>query len=374
MKLVINEFAQIIDSGKFRYFGGVNVGSDVTTETLRNKYSAVIYATGAQDDTSLGIPGEEHILPAKDVVYWYNGYPDAPPIDLDGVRKVAIIGNGNVALDIARVLLSPVELLAVTDISTAATEALKKHRVQEVEVVARRGPINAAFSTKELRQTSKVPINIDMGNWMEVGDINVLDVPKQHQRRLKRSIQLMSDLDDLYKTTNPSGSVLRFRWLRSPVKLERNELTLEKTRMSNSSTDSRAESTGEFETLQYDKIIKSVGFKTQEIPGLPATSIGADNVCSRISQNEYLTGWLWAGAKGTIEQTLRETVSTMGILKEDIDGKRLAEVPEFELNIPHTTWSDWQKVDTYELEQGQARKKLREKCSTLKQINNIITG
>lgn len=184
----------------------------------------------------------------------------------------------------------------------------------------------------------------------------------------------MSDLDDLYKTTNPSGSVLRFRWLRSPVKLERNELTLEKTRMSNSSTDSRAESTGEFETLQYDKIIKSVGFKTQEIPGLPATSIGADNVCSRISQNEYLTGWLWAGAKGTIEQTLRETVSTMGILKEDIDGKRLAEVPEFELNIPHTTWSDWQKVDTYELEQGQARKKLREKCSTLKQINNIITG
>lgn len=155
-KNVINKFSSIATAEGVRFFGNVHVGQDISLSELRSHYTAVVLACGAEDDRHMGIPGEDcpGILSARQFVNWYNGHPDYidVPADLQHVRSVGIVGLGNVALDCARILLRPVTELAGTDIADHALQQLGRSSVKEVHIIGRRGPLQAQFSGKELRE------------------------------------------------------------------------------------------------------------------------------------------------------------------------------------------------------------------------------
>lgn len=155
-KNVINKFRSIAMEERVRFFGNVNVGLDISFSDLRSQYNAVVLACGAEDDRHMDIAGEDStgVLSARQFVNWYNGHPEYSdvPVDLQHVRSVGIVGLGNVALDCARILLKPVDDLTGTDISDSALEQLRTSAVEEVHIVGRRGPLQAQFSGKELRE------------------------------------------------------------------------------------------------------------------------------------------------------------------------------------------------------------------------------
>jgi NADPH-dependent glutamate synthase beta subunit-like oxidoreductase len=196
------------------------------------KYSGVVYATGAPEDSMLGIPGDDLIIPARNVVNWYNAYPDAEaPFDFAKIKKVAIIGNGNVALDIARILVAPPDILAPTDIAVKAIDQLRKHRVDEVHIIARRGSVQGAYSTKELRLTTRIPgIAVDMTNWTD----GMTEASKEEagKRVRKRQQDLIRQTAEAYDSNAGIRPVLRFRFLQSPKRFDGKTLTLEHTELS----------------------------------------------------------------------------------------------------------------------------------------------
>ncbi|MEA2290864.1 MAG: ferredoxin/flavodoxin---NADP+ reductase, partial [Solirubrobacteraceae bacterium] len=205
--------AEVIGRG-CRFFGSVEVGTDVEHADLMARYDAVIYAVGARSDKSLGIPGEDLTgsLPATDFVGWYNGHPDYRdlPVDLSAKRAV-IIGNGNVAADVARVLIRDTDELARTDIADHALEALRSSSIEEVVIVGRRGPAQAAFTSSELR---------DLGY---LKDVDLVVRPAEDDEpgatfTARRNVKLLQE----FALRAPTGAPrrLELRFLRSPVSID----------------------------------------------------------------------------------------------------------------------------------------------------------
>jgi NADPH-dependent glutamate synthase beta subunit-like oxidoreductase len=151
MKHVADDFATVFEHERFRFYGNATVGHDLAHSELAEKYSGVVYATGCWNDRTLGIPGEEYATKARDVVEWFNGFPDTPNLSLENVKRIGIIGNGNVALDIARVLTSPLDRLKPTDISLRAFNELSKNQPHSIDIIGRRGPLQAACTSGELQ-------------------------------------------------------------------------------------------------------------------------------------------------------------------------------------------------------------------------------
>lgn len=176
-KNVINKFQSIATADGVRFFGNVHVGLDISISDLRSHYSAVVVSYGAEDDRHMGIPGEDStgVLSARQFVNWYNGHPEYRdvPVDLQHVRSVGIVGLGNVALDCARILLRPVHELVGTDIADCALEQLRASSVEEVHIIGRRGPLQAQFSGKELREVlslANVSVEVHPSNYQPTAE------------------------------------------------------------------------------------------------------------------------------------------------------------------------------------------------------------
>ena len=186
-KNVVNKFTAVAERPGVRFFGNVAVGSAVSVAELRRLYDAVVLAYGAPSDRLLGVPGEgaRGCLAAREFVNWYNGHPEAgsPGVELDAVTSVAIVGLGNVALDCARLLLKPAADLATTDVAPDAHAALKRSAVQEVHIVGRRGPMQAQFSGKELREVlSLANVAVTMHPESYVPTDTDLKAPRKNQK------------------------------------------------------------------------------------------------------------------------------------------------------------------------------------------------
>ncbi|XP_033743917.1 NADPH:adrenodoxin oxidoreductase, mitochondrial-like isoform X2 [Pecten maximus] len=223
VKNVINTFTKTAQSERCSFIGNVEVGRDVTLQQLRKAYSAVVLAYGADDDRTLGIPGEElnNVISARSFVGWFNGLPQDKDLKVDlSAERAVILGHGNVALDVARILLTPVDILKKTDISQHALDALSQSCVKEVLLVGRRGPLQVAFTIKELREMIKIPEckpNLNPKDYLKLNDL-LPDLPRPRKR--------LTEL--LYKTAlepTPTDKKLwagakrewRLDFLRSPV-------------------------------------------------------------------------------------------------------------------------------------------------------------
>jgi ferredoxin--NADP+ reductase len=339
-----------------RFFGGVEVGTDISHDDLAQRYDAIIYAVGARSDKSLGVPGEElpGSLPATDVVGWYNGHPDYRdlPIDLSG-RRAVIIGNGNVAADVARILVRSVDELAETDIADHALEALRTSAIEEVVVLGRRGPAQAAFTSSELYDLGHLD-GVDL-----VIDPAEVDVEPEGTFTQKRNVRLLREFAARPSTGAPRRLVLRF--LRSPVAISgdgkvasitvaRNELYQDDGGLL------RARTTDDTETIECGLVLRSVGYRAVPIPGVPfdERNFVLPNERGRVAQGVYCVGWIKRGPTGILGTNKRDAAETVAAVVEDLEAGVLpAPSRSDDLELPGAVGIEgWKAIDAAEIAAG----------------------
>ena len=397
IKGVIRVYERIAASQHFRFFGNVDVGSDLSVQELRRHYDQIVYAVGCKTDRRLGIPGEDlqgsHT--ATEFVAWYNSHPDYVERSFDLSQKcVAVVGVGNVAMDVTRILAKDRVELVQTDIAGYALEALRKAQVEEVVILARRGPKQAAFSLNEIR---------------EIGSLNGVDLvvdPKEMEldEASKASgggqgRQKVEYLTEKSKAGEGSqGRKVRLRFCVSPVeilgengrvtavKIEKNELYPDETGYI------RSRGTGQYEVLPVGLIFRSIGYRGVPLPGVPFDEKRGvicnqegrvtDAVSGQIVPNEYAVGWAKRGPTGLIGTNKRDSAATVEKMIEDIEEKSemvdLEKRPEAvermlagkKLRV--VTFEDWKILDRQEREAGKRLGKVREKLLTVSAMLEVI--
>jgi ferredoxin/flavodoxin---NADP+ reductase len=372
LKSVSRAFERIAEQPGFRFLGNVEFGRDLHHADLVRLYDAVVYAVGAQTDRRLGIPGEE--LPgswaATEFVAWYNGHPDYQELAFDlSVERVVVIGNGNVALDLARMLALTHGELAPTDATDASIEAIANAPIREIVVVGRRGPAQAAFTTPELQEMGELA-GADV-----VVDPADLQGAEPHGTNAERNVAVLQE----FASRRPEGKPRRvvFRFFESPVKilgedrvegveLVRNELD----------ADERAVPTDEHETLACGLVFRSVGYHGVELPGVPfdARSGTIPNDGGRVEPGVYCAGWIKRGPTGVIGTNKKDATETVQLLLEDAAAGRLEPKPDAsaaavdallaERGAPVVEYAGWMAIDEVERAAGEKGGRPRVKLCT----------
>jgi ferredoxin/flavodoxin---NADP+ reductase len=321
IKSVSRAFEKISAQPGFRFFGNVEVGRDVSHEELCSHYDAVVYAVGAQSDRRMGIPGEDlpGSWPATEFVAWYNGHPDFQELEFDlSVERAVVIGNGNVAVDVARMLALTAEELAPTDTTDAAIDAIAGSGIKEIVMVGRRGPAQAAFTTPELQELGELA-GADV-----VVDAAELEGAEPKDTNAERNLEVLREFAAREPSGKPKRLVLRF--FRSPVALD-GDGRVESVDLVRNTLDAelRAVPTDEHETLPAGIVFRSVGYRGVELPGVPfdERTGTVPNDRGRVETGVYVTGWIKRGPSGVIGTNKKDASETVECLLEDLrDGQR----------------------------------------------------
>jgi ferredoxin--NADP+ reductase len=397
IKAVTRMYEKTAAHPEFRFFGNVEIGRDVTVEELCDRYHAVIYAFGASSDRRLGIEGED--LPgswaATEFVAWYNGHPDYRDLefDLSGERAI-VVGNGNVAADVARMLALTPDELAVTDVADHAMEVLRDSRIREIVVLGRRGPAQAAFTNPEVLELGELT---DADVVVDPADV-VLDeasaawlASDEAGMTSRRNVEIFTEYSRREPTGKPKRVVLRF--LTSPVEIlgedkvegvvvERNQL------VGGDNGALRAQPTGERETIPASLIFRSVGYRGVELPGVPFDDRGAviPNEGGRVLDapggeqvpGQYVVGWIKRGPSGIIGTNKKDAQETVKALLEDVAAGKVLQCaqPEREAieallaeRCPgRVTYADWESIDQTERAAGGPQGRPRVKLCTVPEL------
>jgi len=377
LKSVSRAFERIALKPGFRFLGNVEVGRDLSHEDLTGLYDAVVYAFGAQSDKRLGILGEE--LPgswsATEFVAWYNGHPDFQDLKFDlNVERAVVVGNGNVALDVARMLALTPEELAPTDTTDPAMEAIGEATLREIVVVGRRGPAQASWTTKELSELGELA-----GADVAV-DPAELELDPVSEASLEDDTNSRRNMDVLrgFAGRQPAGKPLtiRLRFLFSPVALhgERKVESVELVRNKLEEQDGRlvAVPTDERETLECGLVFRSVGYRGVGLPDLPFDERRGTikNERGRVLDDEgeplhrvYCAGWIKRGPTGIIGTNKKDATETVALLLDDMQVGRVthraavtAEAVEAvlaERGVPAVMYAGWTSIDELELAAGE---------------------
>jgi ferredoxin--NADP+ reductase len=374
-----------------RFLGNVEVGVDVTHEELARHYTAVVYATGAQTDKSLGIPGED--LPgswaATEFVAWYNGHPDYRELAFDlSTPRAVVIGNGNVAADVTRILALSDDELRRTDIADHALEALAASGVEEIVVLGRRGPGQAAFTSAELRELGRldgVDTRVDPRD-VELDPVSRQWLAEEGTFTARKNVQLLRE----FAARPPRLGARRridLRFLRSPVEIRgsgrveaidvrRNEIV----RAGDGSL--RARPVGDaVETIECGLVLRSVGYRAVPLPDVPFDErhfvlpnergrvVGADG---EPVPGVYAVGWIKRGPTGILGTNKRDAEETMNCLAEDLDVlPRPRETIDALLagrKPDVVTVEGWRAIDARELERGRGTERPRVKLTTREEL------
>jgi ferredoxin--NADP+ reductase len=394
IKSISKQFEKTAGDPRFRFFGNVAVGEHVEAAELAEQYDAVIYAVGAQSDKPLKIPGEDLTgsIAAVDFVGWYNAHPNFEKMtpDLSGARAV-VVGNGNVAIDVARILVTDPEVLALTDIADHALESLRPRGVDEVVVIGRRGPLQTAFTTLELRELGElegVDVIVDPAQLERISDEDAAAAGKT----TKTNIKVLRDYAQ--RAPRPGHRRIVFRFLTSPIEIKgedrvehivlgRNEL------VADDSGWVSAKDTGEREELPVQLIVRSVGYRGLPTPGLPFDDRSATipNTDGRVdgSRNEYVVGWIKRGPTGVIGTNKKDSQDTVDTLIEDLArANELADFPDNHADkladwlasrqSKLVTSAHWETIDRFEREAGEPHGRPRVKLPNLAELLRISHG
>jgi len=337
LKTVSRAFEKIAEQPGFRFLGNVEVGRDLHADDLTRLYDAVIYAVGAQTDRRLGIPGEDlpGSWPATEFVAWYNGHPDFQdiPFDLD-VERAVVIGVGNVALDIARMLALTREELAPTDASDAAIDAIASCSLKEIVIVGRRGPAQAAFTTPELQEMGELA-GADV--FIDPADLEGAEPKDTNAERNLAVLRELAEKEPPGKSTAKPRRVV-FKFFESPVALLGDE-RVEGIELVRNVLDEneRAVATDVTEALECGLVFRSVGYRGVELPGVPFDD-GRGTIANeggRVTDDMgnfvpgvYCAGWIKRGPTGVIGTNKKDATETVQLLLEDVAAGRLPPNPE----------------------------------------------
>ncbi|XP_015185422.1 PREDICTED: NADPH:adrenodoxin oxidoreductase, mitochondrial isoform X2 [Polistes dominula] len=369
VKNVINTFHKTAMNPRVQFIGNVNVGKDVTVDQLQELYHAVLLTYGAEEDRLLNIPGEDlkNVISGRQFVGWYNGLPTNKNLDINlDVEEAVILGQGNVAIDIARILLTSIDHLKSTDITMHALEQLSKSKVRKVLLVGRRGPLQAAFTIAELREILKLENCTTFWRTEDFTGINEI-VPTLARPR-KRLTELM--LKSLNEQSNINHMTiineLHPIFLRSPIEflgcksVEKIKFSVNKLQGDNINSQI-AIPTNEIEEISCGIAFRSIGYKSVQIDkSIPFNNKnGRVKNVGKVKENLYAAGWVATGPVGVILSTMTNAFEIASLIN-----KELLSVKENKLgyeglnqilnmkNIPTVSYSGWEKIDQVERQRG----------------------
>ncbi len=377
LKTVSRAFERIAVKPGFRFLGNVEVGRDLTHADLTRLYDAVIYAFGAQSDRRLGILGED--LPgswsATEFVAWYNGHPDFQDLSFDlNVERAVVVGNGNVALDVARMLALTPEELAPTDTTEPAIEAIGSSTLREIAIVGRRGPAQASWTTQELKEMGELAgadVHVDPAELAgAVGD----------DTNTRRNLEVLREFAERLPSGKPV--TIRFLFFRSPTAIQGQErvesIDLVRNRLEERGGRLVAVPTDEHEQLDCALVFRSVGYRGVPLPQLPFDERRG------ILQNEggrivgatcaYCAGWIKRGPTGIIGTNKKDAAETVGALLEDVATGRLVHREDVSAEAVETLllergsrpvlYAGWTSIDEHERAAGEKLGRPRVKLRT----------
>jgi len=392
IKSISAQFEKTALDPRFRFFGNIVVGDHVQAAELAERYDAVIYAVGAQSDRSLGIPGEDLAgsVAAVDFVGWYNAHPHFEEMapDISSGRAV-VVGNGNVALDVARILVTDPDVLATTDIADHALKVLHDRGVEEVLVLGRRGPLQAPFTTLELRELGAleglgdVDVIVDPADFADISDEDIEAAGKT----VRNNIKVLRG----YAEREPRGAKRRivFRFCTSPIELKGERrvesIVLGRNALVDDNGRIVAKDTGEREEVPAQLVVRAVGYRGVPTPGLPFDDRSGTipHANGRIDgrRNEYVVGWIKRGPTGVIGSNKSDSQETVDTLVSDLSGADLAEVDAdyseklvewlLERQPKLITDDHWKLIDEHERSAGQPRGRPRVKLTSVAELLRI---
>jgi ferredoxin--NADP+ reductase len=409
IKSVTRVYEKTAAHPRFRYFGNVSFGEHVSREELLARYHAIVYATGSPLDRPLGIPGEE--LPgshaATEFVGWYNGHPDHTglEVDLESAERAVVIGNGNVAVDVARMLMLSAEELAPTDTADHALEVLARSRVREVLVVGRRGPAQAAFTNPELLELGEMAdadVVVD-GQELERA-LEVHDQAAAEDATSRRNVEILRGYAERTPTEGRRRIVLRF--LLSPTELVagedgalaavefvRNEL------VPGEDGALKARATQESETIAAGLVFRAIGYRGVPLPGVSFDERAATilNQGGRVLDpdsraplpGEYVVGWIKRGPSGVIGTNKKDAQETVDAMLADLspgaNGDGTAHAPSEpdaaavetllrERQPDLITYAGWESIDRHERALGERAGRPRVKLTEIEQMLRVAAS
>lgn len=394
IKSVSASFDRIAESDQVRFFGNVQVGKDISTEELRAHYHGVIYATGGSKSRALSIEGAglPNTFGSSDFVGWYNGHPDHQDLTPDlSHERVAVIGMGNVALDIARILCLDHETLKATDIADTALMAIRGAGITEVCLMARRGAAQAAFTPKELEQLIDIP-NLNLvveASSLELDTATLVELDKPEHSEAKQNLALLRQISTRPIGDDPAAKTIRFMFCASPLSVDDTAdgkaLTFGWNTLQRGS-DGRvtAVAAGKNETLDIGLLINATGYQGEAIAGLPfdadrgviahqGSVVGGGHEVSK----QYVAGWIKRGATGVIgsnKQCAFDTVTSLFGNLPKVLGSNDGDIAALleKRDVVYVDFADWKLLDQHELDQGKAEGRSRKKETTVAAMLQVI--
>jgi len=402
IKFVTNAFDKVAANPRFRFYGGVEFGKDVTLTDLKTHYHQIVYCTGAQTDRRMGIPGEDlsGSHPATEFVAWYNGHPDYRDCTFDLTQeRVAVVGVGNVAVDVVRILCRTAEELAKTDIADYALDALRKSRVKEVYLLGRRGPAQAAFTNPEVKELGELA-DADVTARPEEVELDPLSraaVERSQDRATQKKVEILKE----YARREPTGKSRRLtlRFMVSPVELIGDgaggvaALRLVRNELYATSTGAlQPRATDQFENLPAGLVFRSVGYRGVPLPGVPFNdSWGVilndkgrvlDPDTKQPIVGEYAAGWIKRGPTGVIGTNKPDAAETVECMFEDLARGAVLEPTRPEAAAAETlvrqrqsnffSYADWLKLDAIEVSRGRAQGRPRLKLTHIDEMLSAL--
>ncbi|MEP7200376.1 MAG: FAD-dependent oxidoreductase, partial [Chloroflexota bacterium] len=400
IKSVIRVYEKISSDPRVRFFGNVAFGADLLHDDVRQHFDQIIYAYGSSSDRKLGIPGEElrGAYSATEFVGWYNSHPDYVDLSFDvaTAQNAVVVGNGNVAMDVVRMLATPAAELATTDIADHALTVLRQSAIQKIYMLGRRGPAQAAFTNPELRELG---VLADADVIVSAADLD-LDpaslAAAQSDKSIAQNVETLRQYARRAPAGRPRQIILRF--LTSPVeltgvnghvaalKIERNELR------PNADGTLAARGTSVYETLPVDIIFRAIGYKGLPMPGVPYdTRSGTipnqqgrvmDPQTKQILPGEYVVGWAKRGPTGVIGTNKADAAETVKLLLHDVPTitpvADVAADPQAFVNFlrrqqpSYVTYADWQRLDRIEVERGKPQGRPRVKFAQVEEMLDAV--
>lgn len=395
LKEAIGVYRHIAEQPQLRYFGNVTVGRDITVTELLGCCHAVVLACGAQSDRTMDIPGEE--LPgshaATAFVGWYNGHPDYRDrvFDLSGSTAV-IVGHGNVAVDVCRILAKTVDELRHSDIAAHALEVLADSRIRDIVMIGRRGPAQARFTHPELRELGTLadcdPV-VDPHD-LELDAAGRAALADRSNRAALKACQVLQEF--AARGAPAHRRRCRIAFLKSPIALRGGDrverVVLMRNRLDGEPPHQVAEATGDTEELACSIVFRSIGYRGVAMPGVPfdARAGVIPNRDGRVTANGavvpglYVAGWIKRGATGIIGTNREDSVLTIDAVLADLARSGIPARPDADVlatllkarGVRVVSYADWQKIDAAEVRRGEAAGKPREKFTRLSDMLEVL--
>ncbi|KAI4208976.1 MAG: hypothetical protein LQ351_008038 [Letrouitia transgressa] len=407
-----DKFTEVASSSNFTFVGNIEIGKDLPLELLATNYDALLFAYGAATDRKLGIPNEDGlkgIYSARAFVGWYNGLPEYANLapELDSSEDVVIIGQGNVALDVARTLLTDVDTLKKTDMTDQALAALARSKVQRVRVVGRRGPMQASFTIKEVRELTRLPsvafLPVDRNLLPE----NISKLP----RTAKRLTQLLIDGSSVPSSGAQKWCDLQFflspqAFMPSQGNASRvGSVEFVNTKILESNpfeASARVIPTENRASISTSLAFRSIGYKSEALPGMNEIGVHFDkqkqiisndyfgrivsptrnSIDSQVVHGMYCAGWVKRGPTGVIANTMEDSFATADALVDDWkggvpflgggDGWDAIKNDTVAKGTRPVSWEDWLRIDKAERARGELKGKEREKFTTVEQMLQVL--